>query len=95
MIDIYGNKLIKLCKATSLVISNGRLYRDTDGLFIFYSSNGSGTVDYLLIEADNIHIISDYPVLDPNEFSNNCGLEITLRTTEKLPTVKTYQVQIT
>ena len=43
-------KLIKLCKSTYLIVGNGRLKTDANiGKFSFIGSNGSSTVDYILL----------------------------------------------
>lgn len=75
MIDTYGKRLIELCQSASIVIGNGRLHSDLDiGDYTFHSRNGSSVVDYLLLNADDMQYISDFKILDPNEFSDHSGI---------------------
>ncbi len=50
--------LIELCKTTSMIIANGRLYNDLGmGDYTYHSPNGSSAVDYFLLQrADIIHV---------------------------------------
>ena len=77
VIDAHGHKLLKLCKSTSLVIGNGRLHTDLNiGEYTFHSMNGSSTVDYLLLNIHDLQFISNFEILNPNEFSDHCGIKV-------------------
>lgn len=50
VLDNYGRRLLDLCKATNLLIANGRLGDDKDiGEFTCVTNRGRCTVDYLLL----------------------------------------------
>ena len=46
----FGNKLIQMCKSTSLKIVNGRVFGDSEGKFTCHQWNGSSVVDYVLTD---------------------------------------------
>ena len=50
VLDVYGRRLFDLCKATGLLIANGRIGQDKDkGDFTFCSKRGQSVIYYLLI----------------------------------------------
>lgn len=79
VIDHYGRRLIEFCQSTSFVIGNSRLYNDLNiGDLTYYSPNGGSVVDYLLLHINEFKNISDFCILDPNEFSDHCGISFSL-----------------
>ena len=74
-IDAFGKRLISLYKTSNFIIANGRLHKDANiGEFTFHNKNGSSTVDYLLLQAEDIEIIKEFQVQEPNEFSDHAAL---------------------
>ena len=82
MIDSHGRSLLSLCKSTSLIIGNGRLYNDQNGEITFYSRNGCSTVDYFLLNFDDLKHVSTFEVNPISEFSDHCALRIYLKCKE-------------
>jgi len=66
-VNMFGTKLLTLCKENSLVIVNGRL---DPGLCTFHSSqrNGLFAVDYLLTGYDDYNLFSCMNVFPLQEF---------------------------
>ncbi|VDI44652.1 Hypothetical predicted protein, partial [Mytilus galloprovincialis] len=63
-----------VCYNTGLTVANGRLGSDTNGKFTFCNSKGTSVNDYLLLSPNNYGIISDFEVLEMNEFSDHMPL---------------------
>lgn len=77
MTDTQGKRLIELCQSTSLVIGNGRLYGDLGiGEYTYHSMNGSSMVDYFILNPHDLKNVTDFNILEPNEFSDHSGIEI-------------------
>ena len=74
-VNMFGHKLISLCKELRLCLANGRL---EPGRFTFQSSTGCSAVDYFVTKASNFKYISNMEVLDPCEFSDHCSLYISI-----------------
>jgi len=74
VIDAHGRRLVYLCKTTNLFIGNGRLDEDEHFIFTFYNNNGASTVDYLLIQFNNLKHITSFKIKPPNEFSGHCPI---------------------
>ena len=67
--------MIALCKSTSFVIGNGRLHDDDNiGEFTLCSKNGSSVVDYFLLQKQDFLYVTDFKILNQNEFSDHSGL---------------------
>lgn len=72
-VDAYGRRLLELCKATNLLIANGRLGSDNEnGEFTFYCEKGCNTVDYFLLV--DFETVSYFEICDFTEFSDHAGL---------------------
>ena len=68
VVDASGRRLLLFCQSVNLIIANWRLYGDCNcGDFSF---NGMSTVDYLLLSPIDIPFLSDFRVLEFNEFSD-------------------------
>ena len=52
-------------------IANGRLHKDTIGEYTYQTQLGTSTVDYLLLNHDNFNTITNFEILEPNEFSDH------------------------
>ncbi|CAC5417271.1 unnamed protein product [Mytilus coruscus] len=74
VVNTFGRKLLQVCYNTGLTISNGRLGSDTNGQFTLCNSKGTSVNDYLLVSPNNYGIISDFEVLEMNEFSDHMPL---------------------
>ena len=70
VIDINGRRLI----ATDHIITNGRLLNDRDGNYTFCSSRGLSITDYLLVNKFNINSITEFEILNWNNFSDHAVL---------------------
>ena len=73
IVDAYGRKLLNLCKNTGLLIANGRL---NDGEFTFQGSQGSSTVDYILLNNHDFQYVNEFTILEQNEFSDHSPLRL-------------------
>ena len=81
VIDTNGRRLIDLCKSTGLIIANGRLHKDLQlGEYTYCSHGGMSVVDYLLFNYNDNKCITDFKVLDFNEFSDHAPLYFTFST---------------
>jgi len=57
----------------------GRLHQDAHiSDFTFHSLNGSSVVDYLILNKDDMQFVTDFCVLQPNEFSDHSGVTFSL-----------------
>ena len=75
----YGNRLIDLCKATSLRIANGRLGDDFGkGLYTCYNTKGASLIDYMLLSEKDFVKIKKFCVDNFNEFSDHAALNFEL-----------------
>lgn len=80
VIDASGRRLLLFCQTVNLIIANGRLYGDCNcGDFTYCSFNGTSTVDYLLLSPNDISFLSDFRVLEFNEFSDHASLYISFK----------------
>ena len=73
IVDAYGRTLLNLCKDTSLLIANGSL---NDGEFTFQGSHGSSTVDYVLLNNHDFQYVTEFTILEQNEFSDHSPLRL-------------------
>lgn len=81
VIDNNGRRLIALCKSTDHIIANGRLFNDRDGNYTFCSSRGLSVTDYLLVNKFNIDSITEFEILNWNNFSDHAALCFNFQTT--------------
>ena len=90
----FGKLLIQLCYNTGLTICNGRLGNDRDGKFTFCSPNGRSLIDYMLASPNDYDKISNFGILNINEFSDLSPLvfEVGIKTVteENLPKVSSF-----
>ena len=80
VVDNYGRRLLDLCKATDLLIANGRL--DTDrsiGEFTCITSRGRSVVDYLLLSLCDFECVSHFSICDVDEHSDHSALYFCLK----------------
>ncbi len=59
-------------------LANGRLGNDIVGDFTCISSLGTSVIDYLLLNKQDFHMIDQFTVDSPNEYSDHCPLSFTL-----------------
>ena len=78
-INMFGHKLVSLCKGLGLCIANGRL---EPGRFTFQSSNGSSVVDYFITKPANFKYVNKMDIFYPCEFSDHCAMYISMSFTE-------------
>lgn len=72
VIDAHGRRLLLLCQTSGLLIANGRLHDDCSiGEHTFSSLNGMSTVDYLLSNPLDMQCLSNFKILEFNEFSDH------------------------
>ena len=74
--NAQGTLLLDLCKSTSIRIGNGRL--DDGQNFSFYSRTGASVNDYLLLRYESFSSVSNFQILDFNEFSDHVPLQLSL-----------------
>ena len=77
-VNTFGRHLLYLCIAQNLLIANGRLGKDKDGIFTCSTHTGSSVVDYLLFPYNLINQLSNFEIdtLSPN--SDHCPLTFIL-----------------
>ena len=81
MLDRKGKQLLELCQATSLIIGNGRLHNDLGiGEYTYHTHNGASVVDYLLLNANDLKLVTEFYITRLNEFSDHCGVAFYLKT---------------
>ena len=81
VIKKYGQLLLKFCINTGFKITNGRMFNDNGiGRFTHYSPNGSSTIDYLILNKDNI--ISKFEVLPELVESDHCPIQFNISNTK-------------
>ena len=79
MIDAHGRRLLLLCQTSDLLIANGRLHDDFSiGEHTFSSLNGMSTVDYLLSNPLDMQCLSNFKILEFNEFSDHAPVSFSL-----------------
>ena len=72
MLDTYGRRFLLLCQTSDLLIANGRTLDDCNvGQHTFVCNNAMSVVDYLLASHDDITFLSNFKILDFNEFSDH------------------------
>lgn len=75
VLDTHGRRLLLLCQISGLLIANGRVHEDSNiGEHTFVSLNGLSTVDYLLANPLDILCLSNFKILNFNEFSDHAPL---------------------
>ena len=79
VIDAHGRRLLLLCQTSDLLIANGRLHDDCSiGEHTFSSLNGMSTVDYLLSNPLDMQCLSNFKILEFNEFSDHAPVYFSL-----------------
>ena len=87
VITKYGQLLLTFCKNTGFKIANGRMFNDNGiGRFTYYSPNGSSTIDYLILNEDNI--ISKFEVLPKLVESDHCPIQFNISNTKHYSNTK-------
>ena len=74
--NAQGTQLLDLCKSTSMKIGNGRL--DDGQNFTYYSRTGASVIDYILLRYESFSSVSNFQILDFNEFSDHAPLQFSL-----------------
>lgn len=77
--NLHGHLLIDICKTFRLSLLNGRFRGDSLGYFTFFKSNGTITVDYMLVSGQLVHNIR-LNVLPPNELSDHSLINTSIET---------------
>ena len=81
VINKYFQLLLTSCINTGFQIANGRMFNDNGiGRFTYYSANGSSTIDYLILNEDNI--ISKFEVLPKLVESDHCPIQFNISNTK-------------
>jgi len=70
-VNSFGRKLLQMCFNTGLNVANGRLCNDRSGNFTFCTNKGRSVSGYLLLSPNNFKMLSDFEVLQMNEFSDH------------------------
>ena len=75
VVDSHGRRLLLLCQSSGLLMANGRVHDDcNNGEHTFMSFNGLSVVDYLLANSSDLEYLSNFRILDFNEFSDHAPL---------------------
>ena len=82
-VNVFGHKLISLCKEQDMLIVNGRL---EPGRFTCITQAGASLVDYFISQTKNFSKIDNMFVSDLSEFSDHCSIEISLNIKFESPT---------
>ncbi len=70
--------LTELCQTTQHFILNGRFLGDSLGYQTYMSTNGSSTVDYILVNAELYRIVTYFRVSPLGHLSDHCMIETCL-----------------
>ncbi|CAC5378146.1 unnamed protein product [Mytilus coruscus] len=94
-VNSFGRRLLQMCYDTGLTAANGRLGNDKHGNFTFCTANGRSVNDYLLVSPCDYELISNFEVLQLNEFSDHSPLYFELvftnnRPSHNIPKFHTY-----
>jgi hypothetical protein len=73
-VNSFGRKLLQMCFNTGLNVANRRLCNDRSGNFSFCTNKGRSVSGYLLLSPNNFKMLSDFDVLQMNEFSDHMPL---------------------
>lgn len=77
--NTYGSKLIELCRASGLIMLNGRKGEDRDiGKFTFHNHIGKAIDDYMICNKNALQFVSNFKVDDPNIYSDHCVISCVL-----------------
>lgn len=80
VLDPSGRRLLLLCQTSNLIIANGRVLSDcSSGEFTYCSHNGLSVVDYLLLNPNDVQHLTDFKVLEFNEFSDHAPIYFTFK----------------
>ena len=80
-VNIFGDMLLDLCKASGMCIVNGRYNDDpNNGSYTCMTANGESVVDDLLTSFSHFKIICDFKIHAFNEYSNHTPLSFSIRT---------------
>ena len=84
--NLFGNKILELCKNTRLRIANDRFLGDCGGNFTCYNHmNSSSVIDYILLHEDLLKSVNSFCVELLNPLSIHCMIHVDI----KLQYVKT------
>ena len=79
VLDTHGRRLLLLCQTSDLFIANGRVHEDRSiGAHTFMSLNGMSTVDYLIANPSDLKCLSNFKILNFNEFSDHALVFLSL-----------------
>ena len=79
VLDIHGRHLLLLCQTSGLFITNGRVHEcRTTGAHTFIALNEMSTVDYLLANLSDLKRLSNFKILNLNEFSDHAQVFLSL-----------------
>ena len=78
-VNNFGRRLLNLCRATNLVILNGRTISDSAGSLTFQNHLGASVIDYAVADNRAFDVVTDFNVGALNEFSDHAPIYITLR----------------
>ena len=74
-VNVFGHKLISLCKEQDMLYVNGRL---KPGRFTCITQAGASLVDYFISQTKNFSKINNMFASDLSEFSYHCSIKISL-----------------
>lgn len=84
VVNQFGNRLIDLCKSSSIRIFNGR---DVDGFsndYTYCGHNGMSVIDYLILNPSLFHCVKMFIVCDFNVLSDHAPLHLQMYTRSSL-----------
>ena len=77
--NIFGKKLLSLCKENNIKIVNGRL---EEGKLTYHCLNRNracgSVVDYIITKAEHFKFLSSMKILDLSEHSDHCPIHFTM-----------------
>jgi len=78
--NVFGNKLLSLCKENGIFIVNGRLEPGHLTCYNFTRNTfAASVVDYVILNNSLFECIADFKVNDLTEFSDHCPIEFALK----------------
>jgi exonuclease III len=75
--NVYGRKLIELCRTSGLRMLNGRL-GDTEGRYTRVGTTGKSVIDYCLVDSKAATMVTNFPVKSSIPESDHRPLLVTL-----------------
>jgi exonuclease III len=82
--NMFGRKLLDICRQCNLNILNGRALGDLQGQFTSFHYNGSSVIDYCIVNSEFYTKIVYFKVLDPTHVSDHASIAVCMNITNNI-----------